>query len=87
MRFATFEDRRIQVIDIDDVGDERVLEFVDPSTDPDGAVLAVFSSSDDWSSAQVSISPRVESVSVEFMKWALQVAQDIMLMPEPKATE
>ncbi|TDC63695.1 hypothetical protein E1200_21745 [Actinomadura sp. GC306] len=81
MRYEIFADRRIQVIDIDDVGGEHVLEFVDPNVDPDGAVLAVYSVSNDWSRARVSISPKVEDVSVEFMSWALQIAQRTFSAP------
>ncbi len=58
MRYENFKGKMVQVIDFDDVGGERVLEFVDSSAELVGAVLAVHYVSDGWSSAQVSISPK-----------------------------
>ncbi|MCZ4099800.1 hypothetical protein [Streptomyces sp. H39-C1] len=75
MRYEVFQDRRIQVIDIDDTNGEHVIEFVDPTIDESGSILAVYGSGDGWSDAQVSISPKVESVSAEFVEWALSVAR------------
>lgn len=78
MRYEEFDGRRIQIIDIDDVSGERVLEFVDSDAEELGAVLAVYNSSEEWSRAKVSINPRVDGISVEFMNWALQIARQIM---------
>lgn len=75
MRFAVFQGRRVQINDIDDVSGEHVIEFVDPAIEVNGAVLAVYSSGEDWSDVRVSISPRVESVSAEFVEWALGIAR------------
>jgi hypothetical protein len=78
MRYELYNGRQVQVIDIDDVNGERVLEFVDSEMESVGAILAIHNRADEWSSAQVSISPGVDSVSVEFMQWALSMAQQIM---------
>ncbi|MFD8494918.1 hypothetical protein [Amycolatopsis sp. NPDC059657] len=78
MRYEEFNGRRVQVIDFDDVSGERVLEFIDSNTEEVGAVLAVYNTSDEWANAKVSISPRVDGVSVEFMDWALRLAQRTM---------
>jgi hypothetical protein len=73
-----FQGRRIQVIEIDDISGEHVVEFVDSATQSVGAVLAIHSSGEGWPDARVSISPRVESVSAEFMDWALGVARQLI---------
>jgi hypothetical protein len=73
-----FNGRAIRIIEYDDANGERVLEFVDPASKKTGAAMAVYSTSEDWQEAQVSISPRVESISVEFMVWALEVARRLM---------
>lgn len=75
MRYEVFQGRHVQVIDIDDVSGEHVIEFVDPTIESSGAVLAVYSSGESWSDARVSISPRVEGVPVEFVEWALDIAR------------
>ncbi|WP_182885529.1 polymorphic toxin-type HINT domain-containing protein [Microbispora sp. H10885] len=69
VRYEIFQGRRIQVINIDDVSGEHVIEFVDSATESVGAVLAIHSSGEGWPDARVSINPRVESVSAEFMVW------------------
>jgi hypothetical protein len=75
VRFAVFQGRRVQIIDIDDPSGEHAIEFVDPSTEASGAVLAVYSSGKEWSDARVSISPKVESLAAEFVEWALRIAR------------
>ncbi|TDB81221.1 hypothetical protein E1264_33020 [Actinomadura sp. KC216] len=82
MRYEEFKGRRVQVIDFDDVGGERVLEFVDSLTESAGAALAVYSRSSEWTDAQVSINPEVDGVCVEFMEWALGVARRIISSPD-----
>jgi hypothetical protein len=81
VRYEIFKGRSVQVIDIDDAGGERVLEFIDSATESLGAVLAVHNTTEDWANAMVSISPRVDGVSVEFMEWALRTTRQIMLPP------
>ncbi|MEU4806374.1 hypothetical protein [Actinosynnema sp. NPDC023587] len=75
MRYEAFQGRRVQVIEIDDVSGEHVIEFVDPAIEANGAVLAIYSSGEGWPDARVSINPKVESVSAEFVEWALQIAR------------
>ncbi|SDX60300.1 hypothetical protein SAMN05421504_103229 [Amycolatopsis xylanica] len=67
------------IIDVDDVSGERVLEFIDSNTEEAGAILAVYNTSEEWSNAKVSISPKVDGISVEFMEWALRLARQIMV--------
>ncbi|MDX6740733.1 hypothetical protein [Actinocorallia sp. A-T 12471] len=40
--------------------------------------MAIYNTTDEWSNARVSISPRVESVAEEFMEWARRVARQIV---------
>jgi hypothetical protein len=74
-----YNGRDIQVIELDDaISEEHVIEFRDPAQSPTDSVVAVFNSGADWSSAQVTLSPRVESLPADFVLWALGVARDIM---------
>jgi hypothetical protein len=72
----SFKGNEFEVIDFDDVtSDERVIEFIDPERGALGSLVAVSVSGDgDWAEASVSISPRIQSVPAEFMRWALDVA-------------
>ncbi|WAP55055.1 hypothetical protein [Streptomyces sp. S465] len=72
----TFQGKEFDVIDFDDVtSGERVIEFVDPERSAFGSLVAVTISGDGgWGEASVSISPRIQSISAEFMRWALDVA-------------
>jgi hypothetical protein len=79
MTHRMFDGRAIQVIQFDDVtSDEHVIEFRDPDLSSTDSVIAVFNTGSDWSSARVSLSPRVESLSANFALWALGVAQDMI---------
>ncbi|WP_194892618.1 hypothetical protein [Catenulispora pinisilvae] len=78
MRYEMFKDRRIHIIDLDDVNGERVIEFSDPATGPHESLLAVYNSGEHWSDAKVSVSPRAGDVPAEFMEWAIQIARRMM---------
>lgn len=78
MRVETFKGRDVQIINIEEAGGEHIVEFVDSATESVGAVLAIYSAGEDWSEARVSISPRIDSVSTEFMEWALVIARHIL---------
>ncbi len=72
----SFQGKRFEVIEFDDVtSSERVIEFVDPERAALGSLVAVTVTGDGgWGDASVSINPRVQGVTVEFMRWALDVA-------------
>lgn len=78
MRVENFDGRAIQVIDFDDVSGEHVVEFVDQAMADSGAIIAVYSSEDDWVDSKISISPRHDGVSVNFLEWALGVAKELI---------
>jgi hypothetical protein len=74
-----FNGREIQVIELDDaIIDEYVVEFRDPLISLEDSIIAISSGGTDWSSARISLSPRVDSLSVEFVSWALQVARGLI---------
>lgn len=74
-----YNGRAIQVIELDDaISEEHVIEFRDPLLSPTDSVVAVFNDGADWSSARVSISPRVDNLSADFVSWALRVARDLI---------
>jgi hypothetical protein len=68
--------RDVEVIDFDDatVG-EHVIEFVDPELAEYGSVVAIYNRGTDWSSARVTVNPRIDGVSAPFILWALGVAR------------
>ncbi|MGX1886306.1 hypothetical protein [Streptomyces sp. NPDC055287] len=77
MASEEFNGRNVDVIDFEDVSSgERVIEFHDPLVRPDETLLAIsIPEGGTWGDAVVSISPRVGDVSVDFMVWAIQIAQ------------
>ena len=79
MAGGSFGGREIRIVNFDDASvDEHVIEFVDPAVSATDAVLVVFSRGSGWSDARVSTSPKIDGVSVEFMRWALDKARDRM---------
>ncbi|WP_433551259.1 hypothetical protein ACQP08_26720 [Micromonospora zamorensis] len=71
-----FEGREIRVVSFDDAtSDEHVIEFVDPAVSPVESVVVVFNGGSNWHEARVSISPKLDGVSAEFLIWALGVAR------------
>ncbi|GIJ81487.1 hypothetical protein SAMN05443287_1153 [Micromonospora phaseoli] len=74
-----YEGRKIQVVSFDDAtSDEHVIEFIDPAVSSAGSVVAVFNRGSDWRDARVSINPKLDGVSAEFLIWALNVARRMM---------
>lgn len=79
MASEEYEGRKVQVISFDDSrSGDYVVEFIDPIVSSTDSVVAIFNHDSDWSDARVSISPRVDSVSAEFLIWALDIARRMM---------
>lgn len=79
MASEDYEGRKIQVVSFDDAtSDERIVEFIDPAVSSAESVVAVFNRGSDWHDARVSINPRLDSVSAEFLIWALNIARRMM---------
>jgi hypothetical protein len=78
MAVEVYDGRNIQIIDFDDATvDEHAIEFIDPAVSTTDAVVVVFNRGSDWSTARVTISPRVGEVSAKFLAWALGIARDL----------
>jgi hypothetical protein len=74
-----YNGREIQVIELDDaISEEHVVEFRDPALSSTDSVVAVFNSGVDWSTARVTLSPRVDSLPADFVFWALGIARNII---------
>ena len=70
MATEVYNGRDIQVITFDDAtSGEFVIEFVDPSMSATDSAMAVINFGSNWETAKVSLSPRVDSVSVDLMVW------------------
>ena len=78
MASEEYEGREIRVINFDDgtVG-EHIIEFVDPAISQSDSIVAIFSRGSGWSDARVTISPRVDGVSADFLYWAMGIARRI----------